>query len=120
MVAMAAYLASSSSAGAAAFDVDDQGEGFAAGVLFEVKFLRDAVVGEDEVVGLEGVDEAGRTFLSRTSAGTSTRVDWLRDGGGGRSRRHRTLVRTLRERSGNDGERRVRHETSMTKPSRLV
>jgi hypothetical protein len=52
------------SAGAAAFDVDDQGEGLAAGVLFEVEFLRDAVVGEDEVAGVEGEDELAGLLLA--------------------------------------------------------
>ena len=44
-------------AGAAALDVDDQGERLAASVLLERKFLRNAVVSKDEVVGLEREDE---------------------------------------------------------------
>ena len=57
ILAMAVSLKRLGCARAATFDVDDQGEGFAAGVLFEVELLRDAVVGEDEVFGVEGEDE---------------------------------------------------------------
>jgi hypothetical protein len=44
-------------AGAADLDADDHGERLAAVVFFEVEGLGDAVVGEDEVGGFEGVDE---------------------------------------------------------------
>jgi hypothetical protein len=43
--------------GSAGFDEDDEGKRFAAGVFFQVKHLRDAVVREGEVVGIEGEDE---------------------------------------------------------------
>jgi hypothetical protein len=43
--------------GSAGFDEDDEGKRFAAGVFFQVKRLRDAVVREGEVVGIEGEDE---------------------------------------------------------------
>ncbi len=50
-------------AGTAGLEADDEREGLAAGVLVKVQGLGDAVVGEDEVVGLEGVDErAGFSF----------------------------------------------------------
>ncbi len=52
-----AVLVQLARAGASALDVDDEGERLAAGVLFEREFLRDAVVGEGEVIGLEGEDE---------------------------------------------------------------
>jgi len=44
-------------AGTTDFDDDDQGEGFAAGVLLEGEFLRDSVVGQDEIVDGECEDE---------------------------------------------------------------
>jgi hypothetical protein len=42
---------------AADFDRDDQSQGFAAGVLLQREFLRDAVVSKHEVVGFEGEDK---------------------------------------------------------------
>jgi hypothetical protein len=43
--------------GAAGLEADDERERLAAGVLVEVQGLGYAVVREDEVAGLEGVDE---------------------------------------------------------------
>jgi hypothetical protein len=43
--------------GAADLDYDDECERLAAGVLFEGEFLLDSVVGQDEIVGGEGIDE---------------------------------------------------------------
>jgi hypothetical protein len=39
------------------FDEDDESEWFAAGVFFEVKHLRDAVISEGEVAGVKGKDD---------------------------------------------------------------
>ena len=44
-------------AGAATFEADDECERFGAGVLVEMELLRDAIVGEDEVLGFEREDE---------------------------------------------------------------
>lgn len=44
-------------AGASGFDDDDHGQRLVAGVLLQTEWLLDTVVGENEVFGLEGVDE---------------------------------------------------------------
>jgi hypothetical protein len=44
-------------AGSADFDDDDEGQGFAAGVLLKGELLRDAIIGENEIFGGKGVDE---------------------------------------------------------------
>jgi hypothetical protein len=50
-------LLQTSGADASGLDDDDECERLVAGVLFEVEVLLDSVVGEDEVFGLEGIDE---------------------------------------------------------------
>jgi hypothetical protein len=65
-----------SGASATDFDDDDQSERLAIRILFEAKFLRDAVVGESEVAGVECedeiaalvADESGNEYQGRASA----------------------------------------------------
>jgi hypothetical protein len=51
-----AELVEFAGSGTAGFDDDDKGERLAAGVLLEGELLRDAVIGQDEIVRSEGED----------------------------------------------------------------
>ena len=69
-------------AGTAGFDDDDESQRLVAGVLLEMQWLLDAVVGEDEVVGFEGVDELAG--LGADERGDDDEAGANGDGGRGR------------------------------------
>ena len=83
---------------AAGFDADDERERLVSGVLFETERLGDAVVGEQEVVGLEGEDEIAGLGADQRGHQHQRGVD--RDAG----LRRRGVVGGLRMRGGNGGE----------------